>query len=93
MPPTRATKLIIRGRLKPCHTARSNAGRCPPTTGVAAAFRIFCTAHCGATPTSRQASTSTSMGTRIQCGGSCGGLGKVWLVLRPKKTSAVKRSE
>ena len=93
MPPARATKLIISGRLKPCHTARSNAGRCPPTTGAAAALRMSCTAHCGATPTSRQANTSTSMGTRIQCGGSCGRLGRVAQVSGPKNTSAVKRSE
>ena len=72
MPPASARKLIQSGRLKPCHTARSNSGSCPPTTGVAAVDRMSWMDHCGSTPTSRQASTSSSTGTRIQCGGSCG---------------------
>ncbi|MCY1551357.1 hypothetical protein D9M68_876810 [compost metagenome] len=49
--------------------------------------------HCGSTPTTRQASTSSSTGTRIQCGGSCGVRGSAWQVSGPKNTLTVKRSE
>ena len=93
MPPASARKLIHSGRLKPCQTARSNPGSVPPTTGCAAVLRMWWIDHCGTMPTTRQASTSTSIGTRIQCGGSCGTRGRWAQVSGPKNTRAVKRSE
>ena len=47
----------------------------------------------GATPTTRHTSTSSSTGTRIQCGGSCGVLGTSGPQGGPKKTSKTKRAE
>ena len=70
MPPASATKLIISGIFQPCQIARLYSGRSPPTTGVAAAARKPPMAQAGKMPTIRQASTSSSTGTRIQCGGS-----------------------
>src|SRR3989344_5565407 len=92
MPPPNATRLITNGVLKPCHTARLYVGSSPPTTGRAAAAREAPTDHAGNVPTTRQASTSSSTGTRIQCGGSCGGRGGAGGG-GPKNTSTVKRSE
>ncbi len=43
-------------------------------------------------PTTRQASTSSSTGTRIQCGGSWGSRGRS-SAFGPQNTSTVKRSE
>ena len=83
---------MIKGMFQPCQMARLYSGRSPPTTGVAAAARKLPTAHAGSMPTTRQASTSSSTGTRIQCGGSCGSCGRS-VALGPKKTSMVKRSE
>mgnify|MGYP000712304131 CR=1 FL=1 len=71
-PPMRATKLINRGVFRPCHSARLKAGSWPPTTGSAAASRKRPIDQAGSTPTTRQASTKSSTGTRIQWGGSCG---------------------
>ena len=92
VPPASASRLITMGALKPCHTARLNAGRSPPTTGRAAAARLAPTVVAGRTPTSRQVSTSSSTGTRIQRGGSCGVCGRS-VAGGPKNTSTVKRSE
>ena len=93
MPPSMATRLICSGTLKPCHTARSKAGSVPPTTGAAALLSTALMDHCGTVPTTRQASTSSSTGTRIQWGGSCGWRGNSLQVFGPKNTSTVKRSE
>jgi len=84
--------LMPSGRFKPCQTARLKAGSSPPTTGSAAAFRKAPTDQAGSTPTTRQASTSNSTGTRIQCGGSCGCIGRS-VAGGPQNTSTVKRSE
>ena len=81
------------GTLKPCHNARLYSGSTPPTTGAAAAANIGPTDQAGATPTTRQTSTSNSTGTRIQCGGSCGSLGTASPQGGPKKTSNTKRAE
>ena len=92
MPPTSATTLMPSGRLKPCQTARLNSGSSPPTTGRAAACKNLPTDHAGKMPTTRQASTSSSTGTRIQCGGSCGCIGRS-VAGGPQNTSIARRSE
>ena len=46
----------------------------------------------GSMPTTMHTSTSSSTGTRIQCGGSCGRWGRS-VAGGPKNTSTVKRSE
>ena len=91
-PPSRAARLMRKGVLRPCQTARLKEGNSPPTTGKAAALRYLPTDHAGSMPTTRQASTSSSTGTRIQCGGSCGVSGRS-VAAGPQNTSMVKRSE
>jgi hypothetical protein len=60
-------------------------------TGRAATSRIGPIDQAGAMPTTRQASTSTSIGQRIQRGGSCGARGRSGEGL-PNAMSAEKRS-
>ena len=90
-PPAVAIRLITSGRLKPCQTARLYSGSAPPTTGNAAVASSGPIVQAGSVPTSTQASTSSSTGTRIQCTGSCGGRGQSGGA--PKNTSWPKRSE
>ena len=93
-PPASATKLIISGRLKPCHTAKLYSGNSPPTTGAAAVANNAPIDQAGATPTTKQTNTSSSTGTRIQCGGSCGVRGTAGgAQVGPKNTSNTKRAE
>ena len=67
-----ATKLMTSGALKPCQTMSLYSGSVPPTTGRAAAASDDPIDLAGITPTMRQLSASTSIGVRIQRGGSSG---------------------
>ena len=86
-----ATALISSGTLKPCHTARSYSGIAGPRVATAATCRIGSMLTPGTLPTTRQASTSSSTGKRIQRGGSWGARGSS-RAGGPKKMP-MKRSE
>ena len=92
IPPASATRLITSGMFTPCQMARLYSGKSPPTTGRAAAARKAPTDHAGSVPTITHTSTSSSTGTRIQCGGSWGVRGRS-VARGPQNTSTVKRSE
>ncbi len=75
-PPEIATRLITNGGVTPCHSARLYSGSTPPTTGRAAVASDGPIDTAGATPTTRQLTTSSSMGVRIHRGGSSGSRGR-----------------
>ena len=67
-----ATALSARGRLKPCHSASSNAGAGAPSTTAATAATSGPAMAIGARPTATQIATNTITGAFIPSGGSCG---------------------
>ena len=65
------------GALKPCHTREAVLGqRSADAPGAPPTSRTGPMVSAGKMPTTRQASTSNSIGTRIQRGGSCGSRGR-----------------
>ena len=91
-PPPIATTLIRSSGVKPCQTARLYAGVAGPSTARTAVSRAGPIVTAGAMPTTRQASTRSSTGNRIQRGGSWGVRGRP-VGAGPKNTSRMKRSE
>ena len=93
MPRIRAVALMASGRLNPCHTARSKAGRGEPSTLAAASLRKGATVRPGKMPTIRQWATRITSGSRISRGASWGGYRGRLTGSPLKNTSWMKRAE
>src|SRR5690606_12828999 len=87
----KAARLISKGALTPCQSARLYWGNWSASTELAAEFSSRPTVHCGKIPTTRQQTARSSTGSRIQRDGSCGSFG-VWVGAGPKNT-CTKRNE
>lgn len=59
-PPSKATRLMAKGAVKPCQIDRLYCGSAPPTTGPAATARTFPMDRFGTMPTTRHAITGGS---------------------------------
>ena len=89
---TSASTLISSGVVKPCQTRGCSRACASPSTERAAASRNGPIVTRGNDADHRQASTSSSIGKRIQRGGSCGSRGRL-AGGGPKNTPWMKRSE